>query len=337
MPIHIYSRERANGVSVIIDNFIEVSRKRGLPCDKISSLKEAGCSDLIIPYGIKNSIELLSSHFPLKIALLVDAISLGCLNKIRFYFRHRYFFQYDFFYCIYAYFRYSRSEKKILRKYDTVVVVSNTDAEYLKTIEREANSRIICVQNGAYFGSILPHAFNNTFTLGLLSSWGAKQTYHENAWFIETIYKKYIKNNPDICLLLAGRGNYIHRFDNYKNIVVLGEIDDLDLFFSQLDAFIAVNPKGCGILNRVLDALAHKVPIIGIAPSFSGFPESKNLYYSFNSYNSFYTVINSIKNNPAIASRTASKGFDYVLKNHNWGNNYNNFINQISSILELYV
>lgn len=333
MSLYIYSKGKANGVTVIVNNFIDACARQSITCSKVSSLDGLNNeNDLIIPYGIKRSLEVLQSNFTPKIALLVDAYSLGCKNKVKYYLKSR-FFSFDFFYSIYGYLRYSIAEKRILRSYETIIVVSETDMKYLVSLSKRIRAKVICVKNGANFGQIKPHVKTKSFTLGILSSWGAKQTLQENLWFVRRIFQKYHINNPNTQLLLAGRGKYLDCIQSSNGIVVLGEVEDLSTFFAMIDAFVVVNPKGCGILNRVLDAFSHKVPIIGLPASFSGFPDSDGLYLSFSDYNSFKDSIKLIQSNPVEAMERAERAYDYVKKNHDWQKNYDALIESISLIL----
>ena len=115
----------------------------------------------------------------------------------------------------------------------------------------------------------------------------------------------------------------------------MGEVPSLSDFFSEIDIFITSNPKGCGILNRVLDAFVYHVPVLGHENSFSGFPDSDKICYKFTSYKSFEAVMTSLTNNLDEAHERADNAILYVKDNHNWERNYNDLIEEILVCLNI--
>ena len=109
---------------------------------------------------------------------------------------------------------------------------------------------------------------------------------------------------------------------------IIGEVESLDEFFSNIDVFLSANPKGCGILNRVLDAIAYKTPIIGHKGSFSGFTGMEKGYLSFDDYDSFCKTIDIIKNNKDLQTTLVAEAYNFALEHLNWRDNYESFINR---------
>lgn len=320
--LFIYSKIQANGVRVVVDNLALAGQRAGLEVHKIDSLDGISKDELVLAYGVKETYELLVKGYRTDLALLVDAVSLGFMNKIIFYLKNGHIFNYDFFYSVYAWIKWRKRDKAIINHFKNAMLVSQTDIEYLKRLSPKASCAYHLIQNGANVPATLSqHIPSEHLRLGILASWGNPVTYEESAWFVEEYFSRYVKSHPDVTLYLAGRGSFLPKLDGRKNVILMGEVPDLNDFFSQIDVFLAVNPKGCGVLNRVLDAFAHRVPIVSLPASMSGFQNVDDCYIPFTDYRSFVQAIEKVKD-PSLANNMVEKGFQYISKNNNWEKNY---------------
>lgn len=333
MNYYIYNTQKANGVKVIVQNLIKGFERRGITCQEVKSLANCNKNDIVIPFGVKESMEVYKKGFNPSLALLVDAISLGYKNKIKFYLKRGYIFQYDFLYSIYGYLRYSQMEKNVMAAFKNVMLVSQVDIDYLKESKASKHCNFMYVPNGAYINvETDQHVDSDDLRVGILSSWVTKQTCSESAWFIKDYFVRFAKTHPKIKLYIAGRGGLIHNFSGLNNVIVLGAVDSLSEFFSKIDVFVSANPKGCGILNRVLDTVAYKVPVIGVPGSFTGFPNSDKVFYRFDDYKSFDTLLEHLSSNPHELQEIAQNAYEYVLANNNWETIYDKFIDDILNL-----
>ena len=328
--IYIYVKgsgyQKSNGIAVIVNNFLKYCKESGLAVSCIRSLNGLSTDNIVIPYGPKESMEIINLGYKAEFSLLVDAISLGYLNKIIHYLKTVHFFHKDFLYSIYGYLRYSLYEKKIVKKFKKIILVSQTDIDYLQ--RGEARDKFICLKNGINFPKVISKkSKSKKLRIGILSMWDSYQSTEENRWILRKYISKYIKSHSDVEFILAGRGKRIQQFALIPSIKIIGEVTSLDDFFSNIDVFLSPNPKGCGILNRVLDAIAYNTPIIGHKNSFSGFRGMEKGFLSFDDYTSFCSIIQKIKSRDLQAS-LVSEASKFAYDNLIWEKNYINFINQ---------
>ena len=329
-----YPTSDSYGIMVIIRRLIEKLSIIGIDSTFINNLDGRSKNDFIIPYSTTTALELIRKGFETKLCLMVDAYSLGELNKVKFYLSKGRVFQYDFVYSIYAYLRAIIEEKLVLRAYENVMLVSQTDIEYLKTISK-SSVKYICIPNGVDIPDIAPKIRSDKLRLGILSSWSNIVSYQENDWFIRSFYMQYIKTNKNVELLIAGRGDYASRYSKLPQVKYIGEVADLNDFFSNIDIFLAVNPKGCGILNRVLDAFSFKVPVIGYEPSFSGFKYMKDSYLTFKNYEEFSQQIAFLINHKEEARLMSDNAYSELLRHNNWDKNYSELVSFIKNIISI--
>ena len=327
-----YPTTDSYGIMVIVKKFVEICKRNGIDCKFITSLEGRKSTDHIIPYSTTN--ELIDKGFETKFCLMVDAYSLGNLNKIKFYFKKGLIFKYDFAYSVYAYLRSVFEEKRFCKHYENIMLVSKEDIRYLQKISKYTPN-FLCVPNGVEVTKVRPKTESDKLRLGILSSWYNKVSYEENDWFVRSYFKKYYKEHKDVELYIAGRGDYAKRYEGLPGVKYIGGIADLDDFFCNIDVFLSVNPKGCGILNRVLDAFAHKTIVVGYEPSFSGFKEMEDAYISFNDYNSFVSSIDYINGHKFEKMKMIENAYEQMQILYNWETNYERLIEQVKSIFDL--
>jgi len=94
--------------------------------------------------------------------------------------------------------------------------------------------------------------------------------------------------------------------------------------------FLSLSPKGCGILNRVLDAITYRVPVAGIEASFTGFPMSESAFAKFCDYSSFCNCINKLKDKE-YREKIEENAYRYARTNNNWDINYERLADIIKS------
>ena len=168
MKFYIYSAVNASGINVLYDSFERSCKKRGVECERIGSLAGLSPSDWVIPIGIKEAYEVMRAGLSVNLAFLVDAYTLGLKNKLLFYLRRGHIFHYDFFYSVYAYLKYLRRERIVLKAYRNIALVSEHDIRYLKKLVSDSKAAFFCVQNGANFEeSVLPRTASDHFSFSV--------------------------------------------------------------------------------------------------------------------------------------------------------------------------
>ena len=333
MRIAIYTRPtQAYGILIIIEHLIAASNNMGVPCRHITSLQDAVPDEVVIPYGTLETVEMIERGKKPILSLLVDAISLGAKNKVCFYTRVGHIWHKDYIGSFLRFIKWHFLDKKIVNNTDCIMLVSANDGEYLKRFNPDAN--IMVCPNGVNNAVLKPHIPSEKFRLGILSSWSNENTYEENNWFVQKYFKRYAKTHSGVELILAGRGRLIERLQGLPHVSVMGEVDDLADFFANIDLFVAVNPKGCGILNRCLDAFVYQVPVIGCKGAFSGFTYMKDSFLSFNTYQQFVEATERLKNDVNLRQTLVENALREVEKNNDWEKNLGGLIDKICELVE---
>lgn len=327
--IKIYSPYSGSyGISVIVDKLVDVFNKEGLSCEVINTLDGQAKDTLIIPYASDPAVEMIQKGFRTDISFFTDAYSLGYKNKVFFSLKRLSVFNYDFIRSVGLYFIERIGERRVTSHFKNIVLVSDHDIKYLQENNKFCPN-YFCLPNGAPDPLVLPKTPADKIRLGILSSWGHQSTAAENGWFVTDYFKRYAKSHNNVELILAGRGKFIEKYKGIEGVRVMGEVNDLNEFFSQTDMFIAVNPKGCGILNRVLDAFAYKTFVLGHEASFTGFKYMKNCYMQFTNYASFERTLDYAIGHPEIRTQFIENATEAINMYNNWDVNIKKFINEV--------
>jgi glycosyltransferase involved in cell wall biosynthesis len=305
-------------------NFDNVSIINDL--DEVDSYKE------IIPLGTVAAHFYLKKFKKGKVAFIIDAYTLGFLSVAKFYIKRKDFFNKHLFGALLRYIKYYFIEKNIIRNFEKVIVVSEHDAFYLK--KKFQCSNIEVVSNGADFPDLsLKKNKDFDFSLGILAYWGAGSIKDVN-WFIEDYYPKLRNIFPEIKLITAGRGANAETLAYFKKngIIHIGEIDSLWEFFNNIDIYITTLRKECGILNKVLDAMAHEKIVLGLNHNLYAFKNLKNGFITYNSFDELVQAIEKIRDNKIKIEEIQRNAYNYVKNHHNWQCNYN----RLKDILDLH-
>lgn len=313
-----------------IKHFYDAFVRNGINCEVVSSLDGVPTDAMVIPYATEPAVEAIKKGYKTDCVYMADAYTLGYSNKLKFYLKRFDLFNYDFLYTIHSYLQDFIAERKVAQKYKNIIFVSETDASYFKK-KYNYGFETACIKAGVDNCFVSSKTKSNTLRLGILASWSHPSPSYENGWFIKDYFVRFAKRFPEIKLYLAGRGKYISKYKSIKNVEVIGEVVELDDFFRNIDVYIVVNPKGCGILNRVLDAFTHKTCVLGFSPSFSGFRYMQNSYLEFDSYQSFEEQVRHIIQHPEIKDVLVQNALNYLEKYNNWIINNDDFVNKYFS------
>ena len=250
-------------------------------------------------------------------------MSLGYLNKIVFYSKHLYF-NYDLFYSIYGFLKWKPYERMALKMKSTNVFFSKTDIDYSKKLNN--NSKYYLLMNGVFPPIKSNKMISDLLRIGILGAWDDPIAVCENNYFIQHYFPYFRKTINKKCILrIAGRGKYIYKYNNHPGIEVLGKVDKLESFFNEIDVFVSPNPKGCGILNKVLEAFSYGTYVIGHTGSFSGLKHFSGCYSEFTNRNEFIQEMLFFTNNKTTIDERIHLAQEIVKSRHNWTMNYTQF------------
>lgn len=325
---------RSIGIKVIVDAMCKVLEKKFI-VRVVRNNCDLNKEDIVIPYGPKETFYALRNGYNVPLSLMVDYYTLSIKNSFLFLIRKGYIFNKYYIRWIFLYLYYFFIiEAYIFRKCKNIMLVSQSDIDKLK--KRFPLNNYYCVPNGV----VLPEEsllkkknVTDKISLGILSVW-TYGTFLDVKWFIDLFWPKILKEFPNAEIVICGKhatNEMMDYFNTQTNVRFIGEVNNLSTFFNQIDIYLATKTIGCGILNKVLDAMAYKKLVIGIKESFTGFTYMSNSFIVCDNVNDYINLLKKYSQNSKEYDYIVENAYNNIIKYNNWGINYNKFIEQLIS------
>ena len=283
---------------------------------------------MIIPFGVIKSAEYSNKGLP--VAYLIDSVSLGYGSVFKFYLRRLKFFHPELWLNLLRYIKYAPLEKRIVHGYKKVIVASKHDAEYLN--RRYGRSNVVAIQNGVDVDMKYVNvnqensAYKFEYRIGMLNYWGAGKP-HDFTWFVDEILPSLRSHFPSIRVILAGRGgsDELIKYLEKNGCEFVGEVEYLTDFFASIDICVTSMRKECGILNKALDAFAHKKIVVGFEPNMKAFSDLHRGFLTYKNSHEMIECIEFVRDRPGDVLEIQNNAYRYVLKNNDWDQKMNDF------------
>lgn len=164
-------------------------------------------------------------------------------------------------------------EKKVVNRFNKVVLVSLNDVDYLKaqvahndSLALHSNGVEICELNGMDYDSNKICFIGNMRTL---------QNQDAVLYFVQEILPLIKKEKPSAVFYIVGAQPpvSIQQLHDGENIIVTGFVDDLSATIAHSAVVVAPVRVAAGIQNKVLVAMAHSLPVVMTSLISKAIPE----------------------------------------------------------------
>ena len=158
-----------------------------------------------------------------------------------------------------------RYEAWACRTADTVLAVSETDAEALRVLAPEA--RLHVIPNGVDSAFYVQETPAEVDPSGLLFT--GTMDYRPNVdameWFVSAVFPDIAERHPEVKLRIVGRAPTasVQRLAALDpRVVVTGAVEDIRPYFAQSSIFVAPIRIAGGARLKILEALAAGLPVV---------------------------------------------------------------------------
>ena len=143
---------------------------------------------------------------------------------------------------------------------DRHFVSSPLDASWIG--QRHPTLRLELVENAVALPAA-PRRADDGRTLLFLGSYGYPPNVEAVAWFVESVWPEIRSVRGDVRLRLAGRdAGKLARFRDIPGIEITGEVASVADAYAAASLFVAPLLSGAGTRIKLLEAAAHRVPIV---------------------------------------------------------------------------
>jgi sugar transferase (PEP-CTERM/EpsH1 system associated) len=213
--------------------------------------------------------------------------------------------------------RLCRYEKELFDDFDHKTIISFPDRAFIPHPER---NEIVVVTNGVDTDYFKPFITEKKYDLIFTGNMGYPPNVNAACFLVKTILPLVHQRLPDTRLVLAGASPHT-RVLTLKNdkVEVTGWVEDIREYYASAKIFIAPMQIGTGLQNKLLEAMAMKIPCI-TSPLANSALEAidKEQIMIGTTPQEYAHIIIELLTNPAKADNLAEKGYEFVHRNFNW-------------------
>ena len=240
-----------------------------------------------------------------------DVLSKGVerrLKKSRFYWRPILKLEYK---------RLLKYENKVFSWFDNKTIISIPDRDFIPHPEKE---KIEIIINGVDTEFFKPIPIEKEYDLVFIGNMGYPPNVNASEYLVKEILPIVRQTKPNIKVVLAGatphpsvlalKGNNVH---------VTGWVEDIRECYAKARIFIAPMQIGTGLQNKLLEAMAMKIPSI-TSPLANYALEAKNGKEILigNSPQEYANLIIQLLDDAHLNETIAKNGNLFVYKNYDW-------------------
>lgn len=229
--------------------------------------------------------------------------------------------------------RLKRYEHFIFNHFDHHIIISEQDRKLIVNIN---NDNIKVVPNGVDYSTYQSQNINKKHDLIFTGNMAYPPNIDSVIYLVNHVMPLVWKQNPDIHLMIVG-AQPDQKVINLKSkkVTVTGWVENISTYYAASKVFIAPMQIGTGLQNKLLEAMAMKLPCITstLANNALGATHQNNILIG-NNPTEYAQHILALLNNNQLYNQIADNGHQFVTENYTWEGSTSILENLISSNLE---
>lgn len=208
-------------------------------------------------------------------------------------------------------------ENKIFDYFDNKIIISEPDRELIPHPEKD---KIVIVMNGVDTDFFKPIDRKKEYDIVFTGNMGYPPNVNGVEFLVKQILPIVRRNKPEIKVLIAGASPDRKVIAvKSKNIHITGWVEDIRDCYAKARIFIAPMQIGTGLQNKLLEAMAMKIPCISshLANNALNAKSGKEIKIG-DSAEEYAQHIIYLLDNKGKADEIALNGYNFVLNNYNW-------------------
>lgn len=210
-------------------------------------------------------------------------------------------------------------EEDVFKKFDQKIIITYEDRDLLPIKEKD---KVHVVPNGIDLEYFYPIEAEKKFDLFFSGNLSYPPNINASEFLVKKIMPEVWKKKVDVNLTIAGANPKKRILDlKSERVNILGWTDDIRDYYKYARIFIAPLQIGTGLQNKLLQAMAMRLPCIVSELTAKGLGE-KNCEYMLvaNSPDEYAKHIIALLSDKQFANQLADNGFKYVTENYSWQN-----------------
>ncbi|MDR2972895.1 MAG: glycosyltransferase [Bacteroidales bacterium] len=219
---------------------------------------------------------------------------------------------------LYEYQALKRYEKNIFSYFTNKTIITSIDRDLIPHHQKQY---IHVIQNGIDFEKF--NYINREKTIDLI--FAGNMSYPPNvdaaSFLVKSIFPKLLQKYPNLKLCICGATPVpAIKTLSCENIHVTGWVDDMSEYYSQSKVFVAPMQLGTGLQNKLLEAMAMKLP--SVTSPLAGKPLIGAIHETnimiCNTVNEYVEAISKLLDDNSFYTTLAENGYQFVKANYDW-------------------
>ncbi len=210
-----------------------------------------------------------------------------------------------------------RYEQEAFDAFDNKIIISAPDRDLIPHPGRE---KIVVVANGVDTDFFSPMDAVKDYDLVFTGNMGYPPNIKSAEFLVNEILPEVFLKKPGVRLLIAGANPHLRVMVlKSEQVTVSGWVPDMRECYARARVFIAPMQIGTGLQNKILEAMAMKIPCITSPLAFQALNarEGKVILVA-ETPKEYAAHIMMLLDNPEKALEIARNGYDFVHRNFNW-------------------
>jgi glycosyltransferase involved in cell wall biosynthesis len=208
-------------------------------------------------------------------------------------------------------------ERDIFSYFDHKTVITGVDRDLMLHPKR---AEIAIVPNGVDFEVFHPIECNKKYDLIFTGNMSYLPNIVASEYIVNEILPKLIKRRPNIRIALCGANPplRVRQLQN-ENVEVTGWVENIPKYYARSRIFIAPMELGTGLQNKLLEAMAMKIPCI--TSPLASMPLQAVLQKDIivcASASEYVHAVETLLSQPQQYQSIAENGYKFVRENYNW-------------------
>ena len=210
-----------------------------------------------------------------------------------------------------------RYEHFILEDFNNHIIISEQDRKLIVNIN---NDKIKVVPNGVDYETYKHTEVKKEYDLIFTGNMGYPPNVDSVVYLINNVMPLVWDKHPEISVVIAGAkpSAKVLKLKSDK-VVVTGWVEDISQYYSKSKIFIAPMQIGTGLQNKLLEAMAMKIPCItsDLANNALGATHNKNILIG-SDLEGYKKHIIKLINNVELQKEIGQQGYNFVKENYTW-------------------
>jgi len=217
---------------------------------------------------------------------------------------------------LYEYQALKRYEKNIFSHFTNKTIITSIDRDLIPHPQKQY---IQVIPNGVDFDKFNYQKKNKQYDLIFAGNMSYPPNVNAVLFLVKSIFPKLLVNFPNLklCICGANPASAIKILES-NNIHVTGWVNEMSEYYALSEIFIAPMQLGTGLQNKLLEAMAMKLPCVTSPLAGKPLEGAKNAFLICNTIEEYVEAVSKLLTDNTFYQTVAENGYQFVKTHYDW-------------------